>query len=110
VQRVLNPDDKEKICDLLVALCEALILATDPRRIVEDEAPAAFALAEDLGDSSRAARACIAALIASVMHNIFLADPQFVEWAKRADRHAKPDTVERAWADWALGAMKIGAW
>ena len=98
---------KSKVCDLLLALCDALLLAPDFKRILDEEAPAAFALAESLGDSSRAVRACAVGVTCHIFHRpVSWTDPQFVEWAERADRYAKPDTVERAYADWALGSIK----
>ena len=51
VQKVLNPDDKAKLCDLLLDLCKALLNVPDTRRIIESEAPAALSLAESIGDS-----------------------------------------------------------
>ena len=32
--------------------------------------------------------------------------PEGAQWAERADRYAQPDTVDRAWADIALGAVR----
>ena len=58
MQEILDPEDKAKRCDLLLDLCDALLSAVEPKRILETEAPAAFALAEALGDGSRASRAC----------------------------------------------------
>jgi tetratricopeptide (TPR) repeat protein/archaellum biogenesis ATPase FlaH len=110
VQRVLNPDDKEKVCVLLLDLCDALLLATEPRRILDMVAPEAFALAEAIGDGARACRACVAALWAIVDEQsipLAFATPQAAEWAERANRYARPDTIERALADMALGATKF---
>jgi tetratricopeptide (TPR) repeat protein len=107
VQKVLDPDDKVKICDLLLDLCDALLAVPDPKRIIEIEGPSAFALAESLNDNSRAVRACNTALWAIGIENTAgMVSPQFAEWAGRADRYAQPDTPERALADWAFGQMK----
>jgi len=108
VQRVLNPDDKEKVCDLLLDLCDALLLAVETRRILDTAAPEAFALAEAIGDGSRAVRACIVALLAiiSEQSTYGFATRQFAEWAERLDRYARPDTAERALTDMALGAIR----
>jgi tetratricopeptide (TPR) repeat protein len=108
VQRVLDPDDKEKVCDLLLDLCDALLLAVEIRRILDMAAPEAFALAEAVGDGSRASRACMVALLAIIIEqsNYGLATPQAAEWAERANRYARPDTRERAVADMALGATR----
>jgi DNA-binding CsgD family transcriptional regulator len=108
VQRVLNPDDKGKICDLLLDLCSALLAAPDTKRIVDIEAPAAFSLAESLGDGSGAVRACM-----SVIRAISLeqgppgwSSPKITDWLGRLDQNAKPDTLERAYADMWLGFGK----
>jgi tetratricopeptide (TPR) repeat protein/archaellum biogenesis ATPase FlaH len=107
VQRVLNPDDKAKQCDLLLALGYALQHAVEFKRIYNIEAPAAFALAESLGDSSRAAKVCEMALFAIMIENLqYSGTPHFAEWAGRLDRYAKPGTTERARADIWLGLGK----
>ena len=62
VQEILDPENKGKRCDLLLDLCDALLLAVDFRRILDKEAPEAFSLAETIGDGSRASRACQVAL------------------------------------------------
>jgi eukaryotic-like serine/threonine-protein kinase len=102
VQEILDPEDKVKRCDLLLDLCDALQAALDVRRIYE-EAPAAFALAESLGDGSRAARACVSAIHAMICEKPFQYGPEFAEWAGRLDRYARPDVSERAYADMSLG-------
>jgi len=106
-QRVLDPDDKAKQCDLLLSICDALLLAVDTWRIVEAEAPAAFSLAESLGDGSRAVRACLVALNALSWDITNTGIPQYAEWAGRADQYARPGTVERAYTDTYLGYMKF---
>jgi tetratricopeptide (TPR) repeat protein len=108
VQKVLNPDDKSKQCDLLLALCNALRFIPDTRRVIEIEAPAALSLAESIGDESRAARACLGALSAIVVEQSAqgLATPEAALWAERADQYAKPDTAERVLADGVLGHVK----
>ena len=58
VQEVLDPDDRGKRWDLLLALGDALILAGELRRVVDVVAPEALSLAEAMGDSIRASRAC----------------------------------------------------
>jgi len=108
VQRVLNPDDNEKICDLLLDLCDNLLLVPDVVRIIDREAPSAFSLAEILDDDARAVRACVCALSAIQLEqgNESWTSPQMFQWAKKANRHAKPETVERARTDMYLGAIK----
>jgi eukaryotic-like serine/threonine-protein kinase len=108
VQEILDPEDKARRCDLILGLCDALLYAPDIRRILDAEAPAVFALAESLGDSLRAARACVADLTAIIMENPgqYSSTPQFTEWARRLDCFARADTPERAIADVALGLIK----
>jgi tetratricopeptide (TPR) repeat protein len=105
-QEFLDPDNKAKRCDLLLDLCETLNLAAEPKRVLETEAPTAFALAETLGDDTRASRSCRAALIANYTERSATgwSTPLWKEWAERADRHAGLETHERAFADMALGA------
>jgi tetratricopeptide (TPR) repeat protein len=108
VQRVLDPDDKGKQCDLLLSICDTLLVIPNTRRI-EMEAPVAFSLAESIGDKSRAVQACIAALNAIWYEQgvgIGSVNPRYVEWAERSDRYAKPETVERVMADIFLASMK----
>jgi tetratricopeptide (TPR) repeat protein/ribosomal protein L40E len=108
VQKVLNPEDKAKRCDLLLALGDALLEVPDTRRMIESEAPAAFSLAESIGDSSRAVGACNMALSALTYEQGIMAwvTPQAGQWVERADRYARPDTAERALVDAILGAVK----
>ena len=109
VQEVLDPEDKSKRCDLLLALCEALYAVPDAKRIHDTEAPAAFSLAESLGDKARAARSCIWVLmgIGSEQGYLSVGTPQFVEWVERADYYASAGTAERALVDMWLGAVKF---
>ena len=109
VQEVLDPEDKKKRCDLLLALGEALILVGEPRRVVDEVAPEALSLAESLGDSLRASRACGLAIwgIMNSEGTIGLGTPEAAQWAERADRYAQPNTVERAVADVVLGYNKF---
>ena len=110
VQRVLDPDDKANICDLLLALSDALSLAgRASQQALDVELQEAFSLAEAIGDNDRASRACQLAirhmsyagdLIAS------LSGPEAVRWVERADRYAEPDTVARALADLGMANSK----
>ncbi|HLF08210.1 MAG TPA: protein kinase [Dehalococcoidia bacterium] len=107
VQEVLDPDDKAKRCDLLVALGEALGPAGNPLRAYEVVAEEAFGLAETLSDQRRASRACWIALDglnrygAATMRRT----PIYRQWAERADRNAAPGTVERVRADVAVARV-----
>jgi class 3 adenylate cyclase len=111
VQEVLEPEDKGKRCDLLLALGDALIMAGEPRRVVDMVAPEAWSLAEAINDRVRVSRVCKLAMLA--LHYYGLAGAiltsEASEWAERANRYAKPDTIERAWADIHLGNIKCSA-
>ncbi len=109
VQEVLDPDDKAKRCDLLITLCEALNDAGRPGRVLENEAPAAFSLAEEIQDKSRASRVCTLALAAFFLRGSGTAytSPEAAKWAQAADKYAEPNTIERALADFYLGAINI---
>jgi tetratricopeptide (TPR) repeat protein len=108
VQEVLDPEDKAKRCDLLLALGDALLLAGEHRRVVSTEAPGAFSLAETISDNKRAAQASLLAMKGLwVYGTTSMASPEAAQWATRADRYAEPETVERAWADCMLGCVKL---
>jgi eukaryotic-like serine/threonine-protein kinase len=110
VQKVLDPDNKEKLCDLILNMCDALLAIPETRRIIDIEAPAAFSLAEIIADNNRAVRTCMIALDAITVENTGPAVglPQFSEWARRADRYARPDTPERAYVNVSLGVISCG--
>jgi DNA-binding CsgD family transcriptional regulator/tetratricopeptide (TPR) repeat protein len=112
---VAAPADAVTRCDLLLALGDALLLAGDPRRVVDAVAPAALALAEVRGEDGRvrAARACRLALVGIVRYSgpgTLVTGPLFHTWAERAGRYAPPDSADRVHADIALAdALSGGA-
>lgn len=107
VQEVLDPEDKAKQYDLLLALGNVLLLAGEHQRVIDIEAPQALSLAEAIADNMRASRACMLAMGGlTVYGTATLASPEAAKWAGLADRYAEPDTVERAWADAMLGIVK----
>jgi len=108
VQEILDPEDKSKRCDLLLNLCDTLLDVPDTRRIIEVAAPAAFDLAESLGDDSRVIRTCRLALNAIIYEQAVAgwAAPQFAEWVNRMDKHARPNTQERVVADIWVGFLR----
>jgi tetratricopeptide (TPR) repeat protein len=107
VQEVLDPDDKARKCDLLLAMGDALLLAGDYQRVVSIEAPQAFSLAEAITDKPRASRACLLALSGLLVFGpTLMASPEAAQWAARADRCAEPETGARARADAMLGYVK----
>jgi tetratricopeptide (TPR) repeat protein len=105
VQEILDPEDKAKRCDLLLELCDTLLLAGEVVRIVEVEAPAALLLAENMGDENRASHVCFMAIFAHA-HEAIYRTTGFHDWGTKLDRYARPGTVERAYADWTLGQIK----
>jgi DNA-binding CsgD family transcriptional regulator len=108
VQRVLDPNERVRRCDLLLALGHARMHLGEPRVAADAIAPEAFELAEGLGDNARAAHACQIALEA--LHRDSTLSPatlEFRRWAERADRYAAEGTIDRAYADIALGRVRI---
>jgi tetratricopeptide (TPR) repeat protein len=107
VQEVLDPGDKARRCDLLLALGDALLLAGEHQRVASTEAPQAFSLAEAITDKPRASRACLLALSGlSAFGPTSMTSPEAAQWAARADRCAEPETVARARADMMLGILE----
>jgi tetratricopeptide (TPR) repeat protein len=111
IQEVLDPDDKLKRCDLLLALGDAMLPLENPRRLADTVAEEAFLIAEGMADSPRALRAALQAAEALLTtpgmgmgSDVFL---RREEWAARADRHARPGTIERVYADCYLGASTL---
>jgi tetratricopeptide (TPR) repeat protein/archaellum biogenesis ATPase FlaH len=110
VQRVLDPDDRARICDLLLDLSEVLWATGEARHALDEELPEAFSLAEAIGDSLRLSRSCTLAiknysLIASFSQEVW-SRPEAALWLERADRCAEPETVGRAWSDMGNGLVK----
>ncbi|MHB8577318.1 MAG: AAA family ATPase, partial [Dehalococcoidia bacterium] len=106
VQDVVDPDDGAQRLRLLMALASALGSAGEFQRVADTVAPAAFALAEALGDRERAARICQQALGAlSFMGGTTTA--AYWTWAERADLYVEPGTLQRVGTDFAL-AMALG--
>jgi len=109
VQEVLDPGDKAKRCDLLLALGIALRSAGDPRQAADEAATQAFALAEALPDSDRTAAACQLALQALAQWGgpTVGAMADYRSWSERANHYARPDTLVRVVADHALGTIAL---
>ncbi|MHB8577565.1 MAG: AAA family ATPase, partial [Dehalococcoidia bacterium] len=114
VQEVLDPDDSDTLCTLLIALAEAMLYAGDLRLLVDSIAPRALRLAEALADPDRAGRACYLALHALLRFGgaVQVGTPELAAWAERLDRVAQPNTIYRAWADaWqAMVLLWRGGW
>jgi tetratricopeptide (TPR) repeat protein len=111
VQEVLDPEEKLKRCDLLLALGWARFYNHEYRHIMDNEAPAALALAEGTGDAGRACQACLLASFAISGAGLGAAygTAEAGRWIDAFDRYAPPDTIERAWSDQALGGRKVAA-
>lgn len=106
VQKVLDPDDKAKVCDLLLVLGECLIDAGEPQRAFNVELQEAFSVAESVGDKARAARACSLAMPGLVHYGsagTWVTTPEAAQWVERADHYAAPGTVARVWANIGVG-------
>jgi tetratricopeptide (TPR) repeat protein len=118
VQKVLDPQDKLKICDLLLALGWARFYNHEYRHVLDNEAPAALTLAEGTGDTGRASKACLLAsfALAGTGKAGAFARTEASKWIEAFDDYAPPGTIERVWADRALAAKKeaagdlAGAW
>ena len=108
VQEVLDPDDRETVRPA-VALGNAPGPSREPRRVIDVVAPEVLFLAEDLGDSTRASRACGLAvtLIYRTGGTEALRTSEAAQWVERADRYAKPGTAERAVADAFLALLRF---
>jgi serine/threonine protein kinase len=108
VQEVLDPDDRTKRCDLLLALGEALMPGGEPQRVYETVAEEAYTIAEAVQDGERAARASLAALEALMRYGnaAIGGTPTNRLWVERADRYAQPGTTARVYADLALAAVR----
>jgi eukaryotic-like serine/threonine-protein kinase len=111
VQEVLDPEEKLKRCDLLLSLGWARFYNHEYRHLLDNEAPAALALAEGAGDTQRACQVCLLATFAISGAGLgpgFGTD-EAMKWTEAFDRYASPDTIERAWANQALGGTKVAA-
>jgi len=110
VQRLAEPENKTKRCDLLIDLCDYLIMAGEPQRVLDETAPAALLLAETLDDSVRVSRVCHHAMSALSNSGAELSSPEAYEWNKSTVRHAQrnPDIVAKAEADVRLGMYEYG--
>jgi DNA-binding CsgD family transcriptional regulator/tetratricopeptide (TPR) repeat protein len=106
VQELAEPEDKVKRCDLLLSLGEALLAAGEPERVLARVAPDALALAEAVGDRSRAFRACKLAIESLEAQGAATSTrrPEFLQWAEQARGYANSDSIDRVRADLGLAA------
>jgi eukaryotic-like serine/threonine-protein kinase len=111
VQGILDPGDKAKRCDLLIATAGALVLAGDVRRVLDHVAPGAFSLAEEIGDRERAVNACHMAMWAVFWEegSFIRGTPEQIEWIARTNRCAEADSGTGVTALLASGCIKVSA-
>jgi len=109
VQEILDSNDKERRCDLLLFLCEVLNYAAEYRRVFNTEATQALTLAEEMGDSRRAAAACRFAMMALRAYGLMtsMATPEYASWVSKLDANAQPGTEDKGWAELGLGQIKM---
>ena len=110
-QEVVDPTDKAKRCDLLLALAEGLMPAGEPLRVYEQVAEEALTLAEAIVDTKRASQACRTAYMALSRYGgaTMARSDVFERWARRADHYAISGTSDRVYADLALSRLYGGA-
>ena len=88
-QTILNPDDKTKLCDLLIALAMALPMVREGQRADEIVLEEAFDLAEELQDHDRAAKVCELAFVASgLSETLGGTAPRRLVWLNRLRQRA----------------------
>ncbi len=106
-QEVLAPDDTSRRLDLLLALGAAMLPAEEPLRVVNRVAPEALAIAEALGDGTRASAACRLAVEALRRFGAagIVSSPEFRPWAERLDRYAPAGSADRAYADLQIAGL-----
>jgi tetratricopeptide (TPR) repeat protein len=111
VQEILDPGDKARRCDLLLELGGARIYNHEHRRILDDDAPVAMALAEEIGDNQRASQVCLLAVTAISVSGMGpgFGTAEAARWVDAFDRYAPPDTIERVRADHAMAGPKVAA-
>jgi hypothetical protein len=109
VHEIVDPDDKEKRCDLLLRLAEALLGAGQPKKALDTAVPEAFSIAEACTDEGRCSLACQLAILGL----LFWANadikgwgtPEAERWVERSERYGTPDTTAAAWAEIGKGCL-----
>jgi DNA-binding CsgD family transcriptional regulator len=104
VQDLVDPSDVAKRCDLLLALGDSLAVAGDNDRVIAQTAPEALALAESLGDRSRAFRACRLVVDCLFAQGAVsgASTRAYLRWAERARGYANPGSIDQVHADRSL--------
>ena len=108
-QEVLDPDDKARRCDLLLALCEALLPGNEVYRILVGLGEQAFQLASTLADSARQFRVCRITREAFTRAGAGRYEGTALSalWLERARALATPGSVEEAWTMIALAREAV---
>ena len=100
VQEVLDPDDKAKRCDLLLALGEALVPAGEHSGERESVAPRGIgARPRRSATGTRVSEACRIVRSSPFGNLLPLLSAEFVNWARLADESAETEHVDRIYAD-----------
>jgi hypothetical protein len=102
---VLEPADRREQLETLLALCAVLLDGSAPRRLLDDPAPRALALAQALGDDESASRVCTLVLAAfmDIDPPWVFGTPEYERWAALADSFAREGSPARVHADIGLG-------
>ena len=80
----------------------------EPRHVLEVEVPAALSLAESISDNDLITQVCLLALRSLFFRGYgeAMSTTEAVKWAERVNEIARPETHEKAWADFWLGFVK----
>jgi class 3 adenylate cyclase len=99
-QEVLDPDDKAKRCDVLLALGTALLPGDDAYRVLVGIGEEAFQLASAIADRAREFRACrlTREALARTGGGRFEGTAFSNVWADRSMALATPGSIEEVWA------------
>jgi class 3 adenylate cyclase len=110
VQMVLDPDDRARRCDLLLALGEALLPTDQMVSIPENVSEPAFQIATDLADRARAGAAAVLALEAMAHHasnpNTYRSEV-FQRWSGLADQYTDEGSSLRVYAHVHAGMARL---
>lgn len=106
VQRALDPADRARRCDLLLARGAALLAANEPAS-ADADLEEAFHLAREIGDSRRAGHAAGLGAVTRALVNsaVMLIEPRQQLWVRRLEQYAPPGTPARVMVDTYLASM-----
>jgi DNA-binding CsgD family transcriptional regulator len=101
LQEIVASEDLSLRCDLLLSLIRALAPYGENRRVLDEVAPEAYAIAESLGDQQR--RGAIARATVDAATRIWgalaVASGVGFLWLQRADADTEPGAPERVFVD-----------